>query len=125
MIVFMILCYLLAITCGFGLWFVYYGLESYMNGGYSIWRCFKEEVSWFLPGGRKLKGDYIRKMVDGWNGDGWIGEFSYKEIREDNLYEKVGSKVLPGRIHFLLTHILIPLIPSIVLTMIFQSTGWF
>lgn len=101
---------LIAMSTGILMWWLLYGLECYMNGSTDINRCLREEISWVLPGGRKRKADYIRALV-GRSDHGWIGEFSYESIRRDNLYEVVGSLVLPGFWHFCFMHILIPLIP--------------
>lgn len=96
------------------LWWLYYGLEIWINGGQYVSECFLEELHWFLPGGRKLKGEYIKKLMRNFK-EGYIGNFKYSQIREYNLYEQVGQDVLPGRLHFIFTHIFIPLIPNIVI----------
>ncbi len=70
-------------------WYVYYGLECYLNGA-SIGRnqyampflCLWEETLWILPGGRRRKLAFARGDAD------WADE-------------------LPGPVHYVLTHGLI------------------
>lgn len=46
---------------------------------------------------------------------GFLGDWTYPEIREHNLYEVVGECLLPGRLHFVLMHIAVPLAPTAIL----------
>lgn len=109
---------ILSMALGDLLWFLYYGMECSINGAYNptesslrmVWRCWQEERSWILPGGRKLKGEYIKKLMGSFE-NGHIGEWRYRDIRENNLYEEVGDAELPGLGHYILTHICLPSIP--------------
>lgn len=108
---------------GFMLWYALFTLELGLNGFFTtqrtIWDGLEEEFSWIAPGASKRRGDYIRKMIDGWN-EGYIGDWKYSEIREKNLYEQVGWAVLPGYKHFLFMHVAIPLLPLIVSLTIYR-----
>lgn len=116
----------LCLTVGFIFWYVLYGLELYMNGAFlnknaSHFSCFLQELRWILPGGSKLKGEYIKKIVGDYeygsmcsSTDSW----DYKEIRENNLYEKVGNAMLPGLSNFLFIHLLVPFGPLTLYLMI-------
>lgn len=104
-----------ALVIGFALWFMYYGCECFINGDTSIWRSFWKELLWFLPGGDARKGAYIRKMVE--HGNGVIcsenGSWEYEAVRKGELYVPCGRDVLPGRLHFVITHVCIPLGPLV------------
>ena len=86
---------LLLLVIGFALWYFYYGLECFINGG-SLGRnpytmhfpLLWEEFQWLLPGGWEKK----LKICDG----------------DENL-----AKSLPGWLHFIGTHICIPFAPLI------------
>lgn len=98
---------------GAALWWIYYSAECMLNGSFRPIHCFVEELLWFLPGGDARKGEYIRKMVE--RGDGVIcsanGSWNYKAVRDGELYVPCGKDVLPGRLHFVMTHLGVPLLP--------------
>lgn len=115
----MIIAFCLAV--GFIFWHFLYGLELYMNGaslneGNIRFSCFLQELRWILPGGSKLKGEYIKKSMGNFEEGSMCSEYDswdYKEIRENNLYEKVGNAMLPGFTNFLFIHVLVPFGPLI------------
>lgn len=99
-------------------WYLYYGVECIINGmtfrrnPYTV--PFTEaftELTWVLPGGGRRKGNVIRDAI-GWSEHGamcgWRRSWSYKEIRDGNLYDECGADMLPGLTHFFLTHICLP-----------------
>lgn len=95
------------ILVSFGIWYLLYGLTYRMNGGrHSVFYGFWEELQWHLPGGLALRTDYIRKMVEprddapGRTFEGYIGKYSYTEIREQNLYEEVAKTTLGTSLTF-------------------------
>lgn len=101
---------------GFVLWYGLFTIELAINGFFTtrrtIWDGLREEILWIAPGAGKRRGDYVRKMLEGWD-EGYIGDWKYSEIREKNLYEQVGWAVLPGYKHFLFMHVGVPLAPLI------------
>ncbi len=112
---------------GFGLWYLSYGLECFMDGAtlsrdqfLAPFQCFWEEVLWVLPGGRKRKGDYIRRQVSRFEGEGYMGSWTYSDIRRFNLYEEVGSAMLPGWIHFVFMHVFLPLTPMVTAMAVYE-----
>lgn len=93
---------------GFILWYAYYGAECAINGG-TIMRnpwtmhfpLLWEEFVWALPFiGPERKVDYIFEIY----GDDVMKICPYCAARN----------MLPGRLHFVLTHILIPCIPYLI-----------
>lgn len=93
------------ILVGFGIWYLLYGLTYRMNGGrHSVFYGFWEELLWHLPGGLAKRTDYIRKMVGRGTEDrsisGYLGKYSYEEIREQNLYEEVAKTTLGTSLTF-------------------------
>ena len=97
---------LIYFAVGFAFWYVYYGLETYLNGGSTrgkwwVFKCFWEEILWFSPGGLARRTEYIRKLVHP-EGDnfGYICNYTYAEIRRRNLYEKVAKKSLGSGFYF-------------------------
>jgi hypothetical protein len=84
-----------ALVFGFVLWWIYYGLECYINGEigcnqYAMrFRLMWEEFLWILPGGKKRKLEYC-------NGNEDLAD------------------TLPGPLHFICTHILLPFGPAVV-----------
>ena len=92
---------------GFAVWYIVYGLEAYMNGGslgrgrWWLFKCFWEEVQWFLPGGLAKRANHIRALVKPNSNDrGYLGGYSYEEIREYDLYEQVAKKSLGNGFYF-------------------------
>jgi hypothetical protein len=104
----------LSLSLGIGLWTLYYGIECCCNGG-TMLRCLKEEISWFLPGGTRRKGRYIKENVISGLASGvimgWRKSWRYEAVAEYDLYEECGKDVLPGRLHFLIVHVVLPLAP--------------
>ncbi len=122
-------------------WWLFYGLECYMNGDMGgvlpmHIRCLWQDVKWLLPSNRAK---YIKEMIAEGNGaicgnpsltrilynfwfvnekdsEQYLPRYSwtYQEIREKNLYQKVGNNVLPGIGHFVMIHILCPVVPFLV-----------
>lgn len=81
-----------------------------MNGSTNIWKCLYEEISWVMPGGRHRKGKFIKALMRDMT-HGYLGDYTYETIREQNLYEQVGQKELPKWYDFVFNHILIPFGP--------------
>ncbi len=103
-------------------WYCYYSCECAINGGFftrSIkwWQVVPhfllEEILWLSPWGGTRRKAYIVKLISGWD-DGYIGRYTYKEIRQKDLYSQAASEVLPGWGHFLFTHVLLPFGPLFV-----------
>lgn len=95
-----------ALVFGLAFWYIFYGLELYMNGAsfgkgskYSIFHYLWEEFLWILPGGRKMKIKFC----------------------EDRDMSSEEAKDLPGVFHFMFTHILIPFGPTILLNIYYQN----
>ena len=97
-------------VCAFVLWYLYYGLESALNGGtlgrhplLMPFQCFWEEVLWNIPGGLRRKTEYIRENVIGdWDGSvfGRTRSWNYEEVRIQNLYVDCARDIMRGPIHF-------------------------
>lgn len=91
---------------GFFVWYFIYGLEKFLNGGslgrgrWWVFECFWEEMLWFLPGGLARRIDYIREMVKSDSNTSFIDEYSHKDIRKHNLYEKVAEQSLGNGFYF-------------------------
>ena len=96
-----------SLIAGFILWYIYYSVECVINGGSIMrntvwemqWKCFLEELSWFLPGGNKRRIQFLKNI---------------------GCDEKDLDK-LPGRFHFIFTHIFIPLFPTLILLLIIKK----
>jgi len=127
----------LLLFIGIALWYVVYGVECALNGASfdrSLWRqvtmpfeCLWNDFWRALPFiGPRLKANHIRTMVDNF-GQGVIctsgGSFDYSEIRDKNLYRKVGKLALPGRLHFALMHVALPFAPLAGGKMFFVVSG--
>ena len=109
---------IIPVMCAFGLWYLYYGVQSFLNGG-SIGRdpllmpfqCFWEELLWQIPGGTARKIAYVRENVVG-DGDGVVlgntERWDYGEVRSQNLYAACARDVMPGAVGFWLTTVLVP-----------------
>ena len=83
-------------------WWIEYMLNDGGGSARDVLDGFREDVSWAIPGSRKRRGEYIRRLIMdcGENAIGSMGGYSYEEIRRDNLYEKVGAIMLPGPFWF-------------------------
>jgi hypothetical protein len=103
-------------------WAVLYGLECFLNGGSgrSLFAMAWNDFCFAMPGGRRRKGNYIRKIIDRSTYNGELADgamlsekksWSYQEIRDGNLYEEVGVAMLPGWRYFVIMHVLIPFGP--------------
>lgn len=96
-----------------------------MNGSISMWKTFKEDCLFAIPFlGSKYKAKYIKDMLDKWPSDRGSfvssrGSWDYSEVREHNLYEKVGNAMLPGTLSFVFQHVIIPLSPLALLYLAF------
>jgi len=104
-------------SCVAGLifWYFIYGLNCALNSGqlgrhwfFFPFQCFWDEIKWNFPGG---KAHYIKINIVGSFEDGSVcgskRTWSFREIRERNLYAECGKDVLPG-IPTLLFEILLP-----------------
>jgi hypothetical protein len=113
-------------------WSAYSNLEFALNGGQingwwkTLFSSVKEEARWaFFPTSRA---EFIRNRMDSWGTeDGAFisdtGSFSYKEIREGNLYQEAGDMMLPGIPHFLFKNIAIPVVCGILCYFLLSLTG--
>lgn len=111
---------------GFTIWYLISGTIAGITG--LSYMC---ENQWLAPFyefyedfkclSKKYKANCIRKIV---NSDIYLtpgqencgamcshkGSWTYKEIRDNNLYEKVGCAMLPGLTNFIILHCIIPVI---------------
>lgn len=80
-------------------WRIEYALNG---GGGDFLASFQEDFLWAIPGSKRRRGEYIRqRLLDyGENSLGGMGGYSHEEIRKNNLYEEVGTKMLPGPLWF-------------------------
>jgi hypothetical protein len=90
--------------CGYALLWTF---EYKMNGGDNdLLRGWVEDFLFAIPGGRRRRGAYIKKSIDSSmrnmpeGGGGYMGDYSYQEIRDGNRYDEVGAQVLPGPLYF-------------------------
>lgn len=105
------------LVCAFVLWYIYYGAESFLNGGTAgrhpllmPFQCFWEEVLWNIPGGFARKVEYVRKNVVGyWNGSvcGSTRSWNYEEVRAKDLFVACTRDVMRGTVNFWLTTLII------------------
>lgn len=85
---------------------IHWWIEHMMNDGGGGFRelldGFTEDFLWAIPGSRKRRGEYIRQVLNnyGENSVGSMEGYSHEEIRRDNLFEEVGTKMLPGPLMF-------------------------
>jgi len=85
---------------------IHWWIEHMMNDGGGSMRDiltgFYEDLLWAIPGSRKRRGEYIRQILCdyGENSMGSMEGYSHEEIRMNNLYEEVGTKMLPGPLAF-------------------------
>ena len=85
---------------GFALnWRINYAINGGEGGFSELGEAFWEDFLRAIPGSKRRRGAYIRELVD-LGGDGFIGDYSYQEIRERGCYEEVGKQVLPGPLSF-------------------------
>jgi hypothetical protein len=94
---------LVTLPFGFIMWYLYYGLECFINGGSigndgdlrtMLLPCLKQEFRWLMPFGDKS--DIPRGFPTG----------------------------IYGLFHFLFTHIFIPLSPTVVYIAFMKIWGW-
>jgi len=123
-------------ACALSVWYLLYGFEMYLNSGslgrgrFWVFKCFWEELWWYLPGGLSRRADYIRKKV---GGDGLLGGYAHEEIRRGELYEVVAKEVLPRGLYFWLVNVMLYfvlgpffvalLVPIVVLVNLFDFLG--
>lgn len=91
---------------GFFVWYISYGLEKYFSGGsfgrgnWWVFKCFWEELWWYLPGGLGRRTDYIREITRSRSDTSFIDNYSYKTICTQNLYEQVAKESLGSGYYF-------------------------
>jgi hypothetical protein len=88
----------LALIIGFVMWYFYFGLECFINGG-GI-----GVNPWIMPF-HHAWGDFKNNIPFGW---GWHHRMKFTRGNVD------WARMMPGPIHFGLTHVLLPAIPLIV-----------
>jgi hypothetical protein len=98
---------LIYLGIGFVVWYITYSLQGYLNGASVgkgrgwVFKCFWEEMQWFLPGGLAIRTEYIRRIVASRpNSTDSVGRYSHKEIQERNLYEQVAKEALGNGFRF-------------------------
>ena len=91
---FSIAIHVFAILAGALIWWVYFGLECYANGGASRLSCLWDDIRFNTPGG-------------------WA-----RRIRATNGDEEWAAQ-LPGLGHLIWTHVWVPLCPMIAVRMFF------
>ena len=99
----------LMLIIGCVLWYILTGFEGAINGGLAgrnpllmPFQLFGEALPWYLPGGIKRRGEYIRKRVCHGHGVilGTKYSWKYNQIRDENLYEECAADTLPGPFYF-------------------------
>lgn len=85
-----------------------YGLNSGQLGRHPYlfpFQCFAEDLKCYWFGGQKYRIEFIRSRCEG---DGTFasskGNYSFKDVREKNLYEEVFWAICGGRISFWVEH---------------------
>ena len=104
----------------FGFWYMFYGFETYINGGnlgrhvfLFCFKCFWEELFWYLPGGLKLRAAYIQERVINFEEGVICGSkrsWSYRAVRERNLYKECAKDVLHSPFYFWTFYVFMPAI---------------
>ncbi|MCC6934297.1 MAG: hypothetical protein IT406_01195 [Candidatus Yanofskybacteria bacterium] len=100
-----------AVAGAFLLWYLYFGLEYYLNGGtlgrdplLMPFQCFWEEVRESIPGGIKLKEQRIREAVRDVRVQGSFlgrtGFWHYDDIRGQHLYRACARDVFRPPLEF-------------------------
>ena len=117
-----LIAYLIAAVLGFGLWWLTFGIACSMNGlngaKYGLYLPFVglwQDLCWrFKPGAAEA---WMRQLVNRFpNCEGYIGDYSYSEIREHNLYAEVGRKILAPLDLLLFEHVLVPGAPVLIVS---------
>ena len=106
MIITTIFC-IVSLSIGLFLWFVLNSIDMFLNGGKSLYKNFLQNMSWLFSKNRE---NYIKDRVERFD-SGWIGEYTYEEIKEKKIYAKVANEVLPSRFQIIIFNFLIPLTP--------------
>jgi len=101
---------IVSLSLGVFLWFIINSLDMFLNGGESLYKNFLQNISWLSS---KNRGNYIKDRVERFD-SGWIGEYTYEEIRERKIYAKVANKVLPSRFQIIYYNVAVPLTPIII-----------
>lgn len=121
------------LAIGHGIWYVFSGLDCWVGGlahdrqGNPIKSELLPYYGWWQDTLYLVcpwkKTEHIRSYVDCSivSDQSTMGDYTYKEIRERNLYAWVAWKELPGPIHYVSTHIVLPLIP---LGLYLATTRW-
>jgi len=127
--------YQIIVCCiGFICWYFFAGTVAGLTGlsygrKYMFLVPFHELFEDFKCLSRKYKANYIKKIVNskiyiqpGQENCGVMcsskGSWTYKEIRDNNLYEKVGMAMLPGWTNFIVLHCIVPLIVLMIILLI-------
>ncbi|KKT91053.1 MAG: hypothetical protein UW92_C0019G0008 [Candidatus Jorgensenbacteria bacterium GW2011_GWA2_45_13] len=95
---------------GLIIWYLFYGLECFINGGtigksrfFFPFECLWNEILWNLPGGKET---YVKKHIANSSIDtavcGSKQVWRSAEIRKKNLYFECGKDILPGFFHLFL-----------------------
>jgi|694.fasta_scaffold04759_45 hypothetical protein len=106
------------ITLLFGIftWFFYSSLDMFLNGGESLYKNFLQSMGWLFS---KKRTQYIKDMVNRFD-SGYVGEYSYQEIREQNRYAEVANQVLPSRFQIIFINFIMPIIPVLIYVLLHQ-----
>lgn len=112
---------IISIAIGLAIWYVMFGMLCAMMGATacrSPWIqpfipfiCLYEDVLWLVFPNKKI--DYIKQKVNE-SELGYMSAWSYREIREQNLYKEVADYMLGGKKYFFCMHILLPLTPFLI-----------
>ena len=106
--------YFMAAALGGCLWWAIFGISCSMNGlsgeRYGLWLPFVglwQDLCWrFKPGAAE---DWIRRTVGRFpDSEGWIGDYTYAEIREGNLYAEASREILAPWNMLFLEHVVLP-----------------
>jgi len=100
------------IACPIG-WYLFTALEYALNGGqlghhplFFPFQCFAEDIKCYWFGGQKHRLEFIRLRCEG---DGSFGgstrSYTYREVRDNNLYEEVFWEMCGGKISFWSRHV--------------------
>lgn len=102
------------------LWYLYYGLECSLNGGMGCWtlpfKCLWDDIRFKFSKKARIAWaiGVVGTKAATWGGCLMGYKHDYRHIREHDLYDEFAKAVLPGWIHFILTHILIPAAPYLI-----------
>lgn len=97
-------------------WYICTSLTAFLQGT-SFTRNIVENFKCISP---KYRKNFIKNIVDR-HEEGSIGGYWYKDIRDNDLYQKVADKSLPGLNNFIAENIVVPGVPFVILT----TVGYF